>query len=346
MKTVAAVLVEQNRLLELMELEVPVLKPGQVLVELLWSGVCYTQVMEWRGHKGKDPFLPHCLGHEGVGAVLEVGAGVSKVKAGDRVVLSWIKGSGADVPSTVYQAGALKVNSGAITTFGRHAVISENRLTPLIEGVDPRTAALLGCALPTGFGAVVNTAAVRAGQSVVVFGVGGVGLCSVAAAVVSGGTPVVAVDINPARLALAKDLGATHCVNPAEGNVIEALGKIVKGGFDVAIEASGRPEVIAQALSVVRNQGGAAVVIGNAKADERVTIDPKQFNMGKQLRGTLGGDTVPDRDMPRLMTLLRDQRMDLQGLLSAPYRLSDINQALLDIERGAIARQIIDLRAG
>ncbi|HEX8096993.1 MAG TPA: alcohol dehydrogenase catalytic domain-containing protein, partial [Pyrinomonadaceae bacterium] len=129
MKTTAAILVKTGGPLELVELEIPALKPGQALVEVAWSGVCHTQVLECRGYRGEDKFLPHCLGHEGSGVVKEVGPGVGKIKPGDRVILSWIKGSGGDVPGTVYSWGGRKVNAGGITTFSRHSVISENRLT-------------------------------------------------------------------------------------------------------------------------------------------------------------------------------------------------------------------------
>ena len=130
MKTTAALLIELARPLELVDLEIPALKPGQVLIEVAFSGVCHTQVLEARGHRGPDRFLPHCLGHEGSGIVAETGSAAAKVKEGDRVILSWIKGSGADVSSVQYGWNGSKVNAGAITTFGRHAVISENRLTP------------------------------------------------------------------------------------------------------------------------------------------------------------------------------------------------------------------------
>src|SRR5262245_47512663 len=158
MKTTAAILVELGRPLELADIDIPPLKPGQVLVEVAYSGVCHTQVGEVRGHRGADRFLPHCLGHEGSGIVREVGAGVTKVKPGDQAILSWIKGSGADVPGTVYRWGDRQVNAGGITTFSTYSVLSENRLTVLPPGLSLRQAALVGCAVPTGAGVVFNTA--------------------------------------------------------------------------------------------------------------------------------------------------------------------------------------------
>jgi S-(hydroxymethyl)glutathione dehydrogenase/alcohol dehydrogenase len=131
MKTTAALLVQTGAPLVLAEIDIPALKPGQVLVEIAYSGACGTQVMEWRGDKGEDKWVPHCLGHEGTGTVLETGSAVTKVKAGDKVVLSWIKGSGIEAGGAVYAWGDKKVNAGGVTTFQRHAVVSENRLTLL-----------------------------------------------------------------------------------------------------------------------------------------------------------------------------------------------------------------------
>jgi S-(hydroxymethyl)glutathione dehydrogenase/alcohol dehydrogenase len=343
MKTTAAVLVELGKPLELADLEVPVLKPGQCLVEVTYSGVCHTQVGEARGHRGEDKFLPHGLGHEGSGIVREVGPGVTKVKPGDKVILSWIKGSGADVPGTVYDWNGRKVNAGGITTFATHAVISENRLTPVPEGMSMRLAALVGCAVPTGAGVVFNTAQPRPGQGVVVFGVGGIGSCAVAAAALSGCTPVIAVDINPDKLAIARKLGATHAINSKAADPVAEVLKVCKGGADFAIEATGLAPVMRQALACVRHQGGTAVVIGNARFGTTLEVDPREFNMGKRLLGTWGGDNVPDRDYPRYCKLLTAGRLDLEPLLSGGYGLADVNAALDDLEHGKAARPLLDI---
>ncbi len=207
MKTTAAILVELAKPLEIVELDMPALKPGQVLVEIAFSGVCGSQVNEAMGLKGEDRWLPHCLGHEATGTVLETGAGVTKSKAGDKVVLSWIKGSGIEAGGAVYTWGSRKVNAGAVTTFQRHALVSENRLSLLPPGLDMRTATLLGCAAPTGMGAVMNVLGARAGDSIAIFGTGGVGLNACMAAAFAGATPVIGIDISPA-------LGSSTCVAP------------------------------------------------------------------------------------------------------------------------------------
>lgn len=345
MKTTAAVLVELGQPLELADLQIPALKPGQVLVEVAYSGVCHTQVGEARGHRGEDKFLPHCLGHEGSGTVRECGPGVTKVKPGDKVILSWIKGSGADVPGTVYDWAGKKVNAGGITTFAAHSVISENRLTVIPDGLSMRLAALVGCAVPTGAGVVFNTAQPRPGQSVVVFGAGGIGSCAIAAAALAGCTPVIAVDVNPDKLALADKLGATVTINSKATDAVTEVLKLCRGGADYAIEATGIPAVMRQALACVRPQGGAAVVVGNARFGDRLDLDPRELNQGKRLLGTWGGDNVPDRDYPRYAKLLAAGRLDLEPLLSKSYGLADVNAALDDLEHGRAARPLLAIHA-
>lgn len=312
-------------------------------MEIAFSGVCHTQLLETRGLRGPDPFLPHCLGHEGSGTVLELGPGVSKLRGGDRVVLSWLKGAGADVPGSVYRWNGRAVNAGGVTTFARHAVVSENRLTRLPPGLGLRHAALLGCAAPTGFGAVFHAAGARAGQSLAVFGVGGVGSCAVAAAALAGCDPVVAVDRDPGKLARARPLGATHALLWEGGAAREALRAICPGGLDLAIEASGAPEAMRAALSCVRPRGGAAVVVGNARFGACIELDPRELNLGKRLLGTWGGDSDPDRDFPRYARMLARGRPDPELLLSPAYRLEEIDRALDDLAAGRALRPLLEL---
>jgi S-(hydroxymethyl)glutathione dehydrogenase/alcohol dehydrogenase len=275
-----------------------------------------------------------------------VGPGVSKVKDGDRVILSWIKGSGADVPGSVYKWNDRSVNAGAITTFNRHAVISENRLTIITQDIPLREAAMLGCAVPTGVGAVFNTAQPRPGQSIAIFGTGGVGLCAVMGAAIAGCTPIIAVDVQEAKLRLAEHLGATHRILAVGRDPVEEINRICPGGLDFAIEASGRPAVMLQALQSVRNQGGVAVVVGNARYGERVELDPTQLNQGKRLLGTWGGDNWPDRDYMGYCRLLRAGKLNLAALMSRTYSLEQVNESINDLEAGKVARPLIDLAVG
>ena len=343
MKTEAALLVQTGTPLVLAEIDIPALKPGQVLVEIAYSGVCGTQVMEWRGDKGEDKWVPHCLGHEGSGVVLETGATVTKVRAGDKVVLSWIKGSGIEAGGAVYDWDGRKVNAGGVTTFQRHAVVSENRLTLLPGELPMDIAVLLGCAAPTGMGAVDNVLKVDAGNAVAVFGTGGIGLNALMAAALAGAMPVIGIDPNPARRALAKIFGATHVIDPSAGDVLAEIRKIVPHGVDLAVESSGQPAVMEQAVNATRQQGGRAVVIGNARHGARLSLDPAVFNQGKSLLGTWGGDSVPDRDFGRFGRLLASGRFPVRDLLSKPYALEQADRALQDLAAGAVGRPLIDM---
>ncbi|UPY36823.1 zinc-binding dehydrogenase [Sediminicoccus sp. KRV36] len=343
MKTQAALLVQTGQPLVIAEIEVPALRPGQVLVEIAFSGACGTQVMEWRGDKGEDKWVPHCLGHEGTGTVIDVGSAVTKVKNGDRVVLSWIKGTGIEAGGAVYDWDGQRVNAGGVTTFQRHAVVSENRLTLLPPELPMDLAVLLGCAAPTGMGAVFNVLKMQAGDAIAIFGTGGIGLNACVAAAFGGGVPVIGIDPSPARRALAKSYGCTHCIDPTGVDVLAEIRKIVPQGVDVAVEASGIPAVMDQAVNATRQQGGRAVVIGNARHGARLDINPGVFNQGKSLLGTWGGDSVPDRDYPRFARLIGAGRFPMRDLLSKPYSLDQANDALTDLAAGTVGRPLIDM---
>ena len=346
MKTEAAILVETGRPLEIASLTIPPQREGQVLVEIAYSGICGTQVLEVRGDKGEDRWLPHCLGHEASGIVRETGPGVTCVAVGDPVVLSWLKGPGIEAGGTAYDWNGRRVNAGAITTFQRLALVSENRITRLPDGLAMDLAVLLGCAAPTGIGAVANVLKATSGSSVAVFGVGGIGLHACMAAAFAGCAPVIAVDPNPDRRALAGAFGATHLIDPAAGDPVEAVRALVPGGVDAAVEATGNPLAMRQAMEGCHAQGGRAVVIGNARHDAVLTLSPALFNQGKSLLGTWGGDSRPERDFASFAELLAAERFPVRRLLSAPYSLAEVGQALRDLAAGRVGRPLIDMRLG
>jgi len=340
MRTLAAILVDIDQVV-VDEIVLPPLKPGQVLVDIQYSGICHTQLLEVRGHRGKDPYLPHCLGHEGSGIVVDIGEKVEKVKKGDHVILSWIKGAGANVAGSIFDWKGQKVNAGAITTFSRYSIISENRLTPISKDFPFKEAALLGCAIPTGFGVVFNTARPKAGQSLAVFGCGGIGLCAIQGASIAGCVPIIAVDIVASKLEAAKSMGATHLIDASKLDPVEAIRNITP--LDFAIEASGSPLVMNQALQSVRPQGGTAVVVGNAKEGHQLSFDPKELNQGKRILGTWGGDNNPDLHYPLYANLIRYGKLNAAPLIGSLYSLSQIDLALRHLEEGRVLRPMIDM---
>lgn len=343
MKTEAAVLYGQQDV-RVEEVTLPELRPGQVLVEMAYSGVCHSQLLEVEGKRGKDPYLPHTLGHEGSGRVLEVGKGVTKVRAGDLVILTWMKGRGAEVPSTVYQGKLQPVHSGAISTFMRRTLVSENRVVPIAKNVPLLEAALFGCMIPTGAGIVFNTAKMKAGSSVAVFGVGGIGLSSVLAAKMAGADPILAVDLSERKLELAMSVGATHTLNASKGYTISALRDLLgKEGVDFAIEAAGKRDTMEQAFEATRPNGGLCILAGNLAYGERITIDPFDLIRGKRIVGTWGGETNPDLDIPKYLEWFRSDRDKVNLLATHQFPLHEVRKALDSFKSGEVGRAMLRL---
>lgn len=341
-----AVLEEAGKPLRIVEdLVVPSLARGQVLVRLAYSGVCRSQLMEARGQRGEDRYLPHLLGHEGSGVVEAVGEGVTKVRAGERVILGWIHSRGLGPGSTRYACGGRSINAGAVTTFNELAVVAENRCVKLPEGVPMDVAVLFGCALPTGAGIVMNLLHPPAGSSIAIFGLGGIGLSALMAMRLFGCARIIAVDISPSKLTLAREFGATHTVNPTRENPVNEVCRIVPDGVDFSIEASGTPVAIEQAFDAVRRNGGTCVFASHPPQGHRISLDPYELICGKRIMGTWGGECDPDRDLPKLAELYKRGLLPLEKLIPTRYRLDDINHALDDLERGIAFRPLIELDA-
>ncbi|MCA8921695.1 MAG: zinc-binding dehydrogenase [Planctomycetes bacterium] len=343
MKTLAAILVEQNKPLELGEVEIQALNYGQVLVRIHYSGICGSQLGEIAGQKGPDRWLPHLLGHEATATVMQVGPGVKKVESGDAVVLHWRKGSGLEGPTPKYTWEGKTVNAGWVTTFQKLSVISENRLTKVSKDLDLESGVLYGCALTTGYGAIVRDARTLPGESVIVLGAGGVGLCAIEAARIAGAYPIVAVDLYPEKLAAAKRQGASHTV-VSDGNLEQALREIVgPQGADVVIENTGVLDVMQVASAITSNDRGRTVLVGVPPHDARLPLDTMPLHFGKVITGSHGGDADPDRDIPRLVRLQQAGRLELTNMLSHRFRLEDVNDALDAMRRGEVVRCVLDM---
>jgi S-(hydroxymethyl)glutathione dehydrogenase/alcohol dehydrogenase len=298
------------------------------------------------GRRGADPFLPHTLGHEGAGTVIAAGPAVSKVREGQRVVLSWIKGSGANVPGTRYESAGGWVNSGAVSTFMRHAVVSENRLTVIPPEMPLREAALLGCAIPTGAGIVWNTARLQSGQSIAVIGAGGIGLSAVLGAVIAGARLIIAVDVVASKLVTARELGAHHTIDASREDPVAVIQSLTEGkGVDVAVEAAGKRQTMEMAFEIVRTGGGQCVLAGNLALQEKISIDPFALIAGKRLMGTWGGEARPDEDIPRYVELYREGKLPLGRLISREYSLEQTNDAMEALRAGEVVRALIRTNA-
>lgn len=258
------------------------------------------------------------------------------------MVLTWIKGKGAEVPSVQYSGPDGPVNSGAISTFLDRTIVSENRLIRIPPALPLREAALLGCALPTGAGTVLNGLQVRPGSSLAVFGAGGVGLSAILAARLVNAAPLIAIDVVDHKLEQARRLGASHCIHALRQDPVTALMELTGGrGVDFAVEAAGRPETMEAAIASVRAGGGHVSLAGNLPAGARIELDPFDLIRGKQVTGSWGGDTDPDRDLPRYATLFAAGALPLAELITHTYPLEEINQAFSDLEASLVGRALV-----
>ena len=269
----AAILIKQRQPLVIDEVTLPdSLEIGQVLVKIHFSGICGSQLGEINGSKGEDHYLPHLLGHEASGKVIEIGPGVSHVKKGDTVVLHWRKGLGIQSAPPKYSWQGKPLNAGWITTFNEYAIVSENRVTAIPKDSDLEVAALFGCAVTTGFGVITNNAKLQIGESVVVFGAGGVGLNMIQAAALVSAYPIIAVDRFDSRLSLAKDCGATHVINSLKEDATQAINQISEqSGIDCFIDNTGNPEIINLGYRITKNQGR-VILVGVPSKNNNVTL--------------------------------------------------------------------------
>ena len=337
----AAILAQSREPLVVDEIALPeTLGVGQVLVKVLYSTICGAQLNEIAAAKGPDKFLPHLLGHEASAQVIEIGLGVTTVKPGDTVVLHWRPSQGIQCQPPAYQWRGKKLNAGWVTTFSDYAVVSENRMTVIPPDYNLRDAPLLGCAVTTAAGVINNDANVKIGESVVIFGVGGVGLNVVQFAELAGANPIVAVDLVDAKLDMAKSRGATHVLN---GNAVSDMDaeirKIVGAkGPDKVIETTGAKSVIELAYNLT-HADGTCVLVG--VPSEKVSIYTLPIHFNKVLTGSHGGDAVPHVDIPRLIRLIEAGRLSFEGLITHEFPLDDINAALDVVRSGSAGRVLL-----
>lgn len=336
----AAVLVEVGKPLEIMELVVPdSLGPGQVLVRFCASALCGAQLNEAGGLKGPDRYLPHLMGHEGAGVVERVGAFVNHIKVGDHVVAHWRPSVGmtAEPPAYYCHDSKLVIGAGPVATFAEMGVVSGNRLTAIPKNVAFDVAALMGCAVTTGIGAIVREAKVQPGESVLVIGAGGVGLSAIIGARLVGANPIAVIDKSDAKLRLAYSLGATDCHT--------AVPEEIERRFRVVIECTGIPALIVAALKLTAPGGGRLVLVGQPAFGQDVVFpDFRQHYFGKTIMDSQGGGTAPQEDIPKYLGLFEAERLPLDKLITERVGLDKVNRAMERMQAGEVlGRCVIDL---
>ena len=337
MKFKASILTEIDKPLIVSEVETTDLQVGQVLVKILVSGLCGAQLQEISGLKGNEKFLPHLLGHEGCGIVEEIGPGVTTVKKGDKVVMHWRKGEGIEAPFPTYIYNDKKMSSGKVTTLSEYSVVSENRLTTVPNDTPEELCALLGCGLTTALGVINNEAEVKLGESVLIIGVGGVGLNLIQGAKLVSAYPIVAMDVVEEKRDIAQNVGATHFVNSSTEDIDQK--------FDVIIDTTGIPSVISNATQYLSGTGR-LILVGQPKPGQDVTIPNggKMFDgSGKTIKATQGGKTSPTEDIPRYVKLHQAGVLDVKKIITHTFGLEEINDAVSLLKSGHAGRIIIKI---
>ena len=343
MKFTGAVLVQTKSPLQYIEnIEVPKLKAGQVLVKVHYAGVCHSQLMEQQGKRGEDKYLPHLLGHEGTGTVVDTGPNVSKIKAGDQIVLGWLKGDCIDAGGCVYKSPFGNINSGAVTTFSEYTVVSENRCYLLPHNLDLKEGVLLGCALPTGMGIVTNQVKPNTGTSMAVLGLGGIGMSALIAANCFAPKILIAIDSNDNKLSQAKKMGATHTINPTKQDAQACIAEITQRTMlDYVVEAAGTCNTIEVAFSLINKQTGECIFASHPPAGQKIALDPFELICGKKITGSWGGCSHPEHIVD--FTSNNKSKLNIDVFMSDPYQFDQFNDALVDLKNQKVLRAIVEV---
>ncbi|GAA4586989.1 zinc-dependent alcohol dehydrogenase family protein [Planotetraspora phitsanulokensis] len=360
----AALLHNVGSPLQVGELKLDEPHAGEVLVRVEAAGVCHSDQHYLAGDL-RCP-LPVVPGHEGAGVIEAVGPGVTRFAPGDRVCLMWrprcgrcryclvgrpalCEAAGIQSSSGGLLDGTSRLSAGGtkvhhllgVSCFAEHCVVSEHAVVPVPDGVPAEIAAIAGCAVITGVGAVLNAVGRCAGDGIVIFGAGGVGLSSVLGAVLAGANPIVVVDVVPERLEMAERLGATHTVDASREDAADALRAIRPGGMEWAIEAVGRPATLETALHVLR-PGGTLVAVGLGAVGTTFDVPINLLvQREKRVVGSLYGSANPLVDLPRLFELYLADRLPLDALIGRRYPLDRINEAFADLTSGSVGRGVI-----
>lgn len=341
--------------------------PGELLVKVRAAGLCHSDLSVIDGSRPR--VMPMVLGHEAAGVVTALGDGVTDFAVGDQVVFSFVPVCGHCAPcaegrSALCEPGARANVAGTllsgerrwheaatpnhefhhhlgVSAFAEYTVVSARSAVRVDADLPAEIAALFGCAVMTGVGAVVNTAKVSPGESVAVFGLGGVGLAALLGAVACGANPVVAIDVLPAKLELAKQLGATHTVLASEGDPVAAIREATNGGAHYTFETVGNERVLAQAYAATR-RGGTTVTAGLPHPQKQFSVPAVSLVAEERtVKGSYMGSAVPSRDIPRYVALYRAGRLPVDRLLTHRLRLDELNAAFDRLARGEAVRQVV-----
>ncbi len=354
----------QSQPLKIEELELDPPGPGEVLVKMKAAGLCHSDLSVINGSRPRP--VPMAIGHEAAGCVVQVGQGVTDLKPGDLVVLVFVPSCGHCLPCAegrpalcepgaeantkgVLLSGAHRLHRDGeqinhhmgVSAFADHAVVSRNSCVRIDADIDPAEAALFGCAVLTGAGAVVNTAKVQAGTTVAVLGLGGVGLCAMLGALAAGARQVIAIDLHDSKLEVARSLGATATVNARDPDAVAKVKALTGGGVDYAFEMAGSVQAMEAAYRMTR-VGGMTVTAGLPHPSDNWPLQQVSLVAEERtVKGSYIGTCVPSRDIPRYMDLYKRGRLPVDRLLSGRLALDDINHGFDLMKSGESIRSVV-----
>ena len=366
MKTRAAVAFEAKQPLEIVELDLEGPKEGEVLVEIMATGICHTDSYTLDGLDSEGIF-PSILGHEGAGIVREVGAGVTSVKPGDHVIPLYTpecrqcksclsgktnlctairatqgKGLMPDGTSRFSYKGETIYHYMGCSTFSNFTVLPEIAVAKIREDAPFEKACYVGCGVTTGVGAVTNTAKVQAGDNVVVFGLGGIGLNVIQGAKMVGADKIVGVDLNPSKREWGEKFGMTHFVNPTEtADVVAHIVELTDGGADYSFDCTGNTDVMRQALECCHRGWGTSVIIGVAEAGKEISTRPFQLVTGRNWRGTAFGGAKGRTDVPKIVDWYMQGKIQIDPMITHVMPLDKINDAFDLMHAGESIRSVV-----
>ena len=341
----AAVLTKAKKPLQIINnLKISKLRRGQVLVKVLHSAICRSQIMEIEGKRGNDKYIPHLLGHEGSGVVEKIGNGVNKVSPGDKVFLSWIKGKGIESGGIKIKSKHGVINAGPITTFSNYSIISENRCFIIPKGFPIKKSVIFGCAVPTGAGIILNEIKPKPKDSICIIGLGGVGLSVLIACKMLKLKNVLIVDIDNKKINIAKKLG--YKKNIFLKNTEIAKSKILNFTknkyFDYTVESSGKSKSIEFAFSITRKFGGKCFFASHPDYKANIKLKPFDLISGKNIFGSWGGSSNPQKIANIMAPFLLKNKKFLDLYFSKEYNLDNINQAIKDFKYKSPVKIIVN----
>lgn len=342
----AAILVEINGQLTIGEVALTELSFGQVLVKILASGICGSQLQEIAGNKGNAKFVPHLLGHEGVGIVENVGEGVTKVKKGDKVVMHWRKGDGIESDFPTYMFKGKQMKSGKVTTLSEYSIVSENRITPVPHDTPNELCALLGCGLSTALGTINEEANVKFGESVMIVGAGGLGVNLIKAARAASAYPIIVVDIYDNKKEVCESLGAHLYINCKKDLIKDEIHKAFgMKDIDVIIDTSGNKKSLEDTIPLLSGSGR-YILVGQPKPGESIELLNANHlfgGEGKMVKATQGGKFSPTQQIPRYIKMHKAGIISVDEIITHRMGLDEINEAIDLVRSGQASRILIEM---